>query len=94
MTPKGICTKGAGMILVANSSPSLGSSLQMESLMISIGGSKQCKALAMTDFAVPRRPAIATPPNPGSIAAKSRANLIASCPTTAVRGKAVIVDVN
>ena len=55
-----------------------------------MGGSKECKARAITDFAVPRRPAIATPPNPGSTAANSRANLIASCPTTAVRGKAVV----
>jgi len=43
--------------------------------------------LASTDFAVPLLPAIATPPIPGSTAANSRAVLILSCPTTAVKGK-------
>jgi hypothetical protein len=53
-----------------------------------MGGNKAWRARAITDLAVPRRPAIATPPNPGSTDARSKASLIASCPTTAVRGKA------
>ena len=52
-----------------------------------MGGKRLYIALAITDLAVPRRPAIATPPSSGSTAAKSKASLIASCPTTAVRGK-------
>jgi hypothetical protein len=59
-------------------------------LITSIGGIKACIALAITDLAVPRRPAIATPPKPGSTAASNKANLIASCPTTAASGKTVL----
>ena len=38
------------------------------------------------DFAVPRRPEIAIPPNVGSIPPKSSADLIFSCPITAASG--------
>jgi hypothetical protein len=50
----------------------------------------------MTDLAVPRRPAIATPPRPGSIADSNSASLIDSWPMMAARGKFVKVgsDVN
>ncbi|MDB9467705.1 hypothetical protein [Dolichospermum circinale] len=50
-------------------------------------------ARAITDLAVPRRPAITTPPKTGSTAVNSKAILIASWPTTADKGKAVIVGV-
>ena len=43
-----------------------------------MGGKRAWIARAIIDFAVPRRPAIAIPPKPGSTAAKSKANLIAS----------------
>ena len=46
-------------------------------------------SFAKIDFAVPLRPAITTPPNPGSTAAKNKANLTTSCPITAVIGKLV-----
>ena len=55
--------------------------------MISIGGNRSSIPRAMTDLAVPRRPAIATPPSWGSTVASKRASLINSCPTTAVKGK-------
>src|SRR5919202_1686262 len=57
-----------------------------------MGGSKAWRARAITDLAVPRRPAIAPPPIQEPTAANSSASLMASCPTTAVRGKAETVE--
>ena len=39
-----------------------GSALYFESLTTSMGGNNECKARAMTDFAVPRPPEMRTPP--------------------------------
>ncbi len=95
VTPRGICTNGAGIIWVVGvwlgvcCCHSWGDSLAMLSLTISMGGSREWMALAMTDLAVPRRPAMATPPKPGSTDASNRESFMASCPTTALRGKAV-----
>ena len=110
VTPRGICTKGAGMTRVGRAAGSMavgpspsplpkrsrvwsshswglaGSALQQEPSTTSMGGNSWCSARAITDLAVPRRPAIATPPRLGSTAASSRAILIAPCSTTAGRG--------
>mmetsp|Transcript_12397 Transcript_12397/g.30069 ORF Transcript_12397/g.30069 Transcript_12397/m.30069 type:complete len:281 (+) Transcript_12397:1069-1911(+) len=103
VTPKGTWTKGASRMRVRalplasrctfSSRPSShepgssGSELQNEPSTTSMGGSSACSPRAMMDFAVPRRPEMAMPPSAGSMAPKSRAALMFSCPTTAARGK-------
>jgi len=58
-----------------------------------MGGNRAWIPLARTDLAVPRLPARAMPPIAGSIAASSKAVLIASCPTTAAKGNAIGVEI-
>eukprot|EP00961_Rhodomonas_salina_P112471 1513352-Rhodomonas_salina.4 len=53
-----------------------GSVLKGLPLMRSMGGSSLCSALAITDFPVPRPPAMTTPPMSGFTAARSSAVLI------------------
>jgi hypothetical protein len=67
-------------------SPVLGSTLKSLPLTISIGGISLWMALAITDLAVPREPAITTPPTDGLTPHSSSAVLIASCPTTPASG--------
>jgi len=43
----------------------------------------------VVDLPVPRSPMIITPPMRGSITLSSRASFISSCPTIAVKGKAL-----
>ncbi len=57
-----------------------------------MGGRSPCRARAITDLAVPRRPTMSAPPNPGSTASSNSANLMASCPTIAVKGKVETVE--
>ena len=53
-----------------------------------MGGSRAWSPRANTDLPVPRRPAMITPPRPGSTADNRRASLAASWPVMAARGKA------
>ena len=64
-----------------------GSALQNEPSTTSMGGSSACSPRARTDLAVPRFPAMQTPPSPPSTAPSSSASLMKSAPTTAVSGK-------
>mmetsp|Transcript_11437 Transcript_11437/g.20182 ORF Transcript_11437/g.20182 Transcript_11437/m.20182 type:complete len:216 (+) Transcript_11437:478-1125(+) len=99
VTPSGICTKGAVRSLTTSSCPasfsarpashargSSGSALQKLPSTTSMGGSRAWSPLAMTDLAVPLRPAMAMPPSPVSTAPNSSACLIKSWPTTAASG--------
>mmetsp|Transcript_40064 Transcript_40064/g.95102 ORF Transcript_40064/g.95102 Transcript_40064/m.95102 type:complete len:268 (-) Transcript_40064:3-806(-) len=65
-----------------------GSVLKGLPLMRSMGGSSLCSALAITDFPVPRPPAMTTPPMSGFTAARSSAVLIGVWPMTRDIGKA------
>mmetsp|Transcript_18842 Transcript_18842/g.43317 ORF Transcript_18842/g.43317 Transcript_18842/m.43317 type:complete len:242 (-) Transcript_18842:170-895(-) len=69
---------------------SLGSILNRDPLTISMGGRSLCRARAMTDFPVPRPPAMITPPICGFTAARSSAVLIGCCPTMRERGRLFI----
>mmetsp|Transcript_32724 Transcript_32724/g.83023 ORF Transcript_32724/g.83023 Transcript_32724/m.83023 type:complete len:238 (-) Transcript_32724:440-1153(-) len=94
VTPRGICTNGASFSLRGISPPPSalsfsarpsshmrgwsGSALQKLPSTTSMGGSSACRPRAMTDLAVPRRPAMAMPPRPVSTAPSSRACLMRS----------------
>mmetsp|Transcript_425 Transcript_425/g.1444 ORF Transcript_425/g.1444 Transcript_425/m.1444 type:complete len:222 (-) Transcript_425:165-830(-) len=98
VTPSGICTKGASRTIaltfpassreavssspVSHSSGFSGLALLYESATTSIGGSSACKPRAMIVLAVPRFPAIATPPSSMSTPPNSNDCLMLSMPTT------------
>ena len=76
------------LVRTSQAAGSSGSALQNEPSTTRIGGIRARRPRASTDFAVPRRPKMATPPRPGSTAPSSSACLISSWPTTAASGNA------